>query len=407
MWSFAIVAIEAVTGSLPFRAHTPEQLVGAILNEESSAWSAIDRVAPPNLSKILSKCLEKRPERRFSTFTELCKAWDDVIRLKGSPARAGWFSTDRRVSIDDGLIGDVWEEDIFPDRSARAKKIINEGDLNRVKEIYSFHALGEYDRVRQAARQLLGSPRQPGTYFHGFLSNTLEARPTLREARDRDPSVRKAFIFLSREMVVGVVGMWMRALIDWLGEHEPDRQSYQAAFDGALQELESLALWIASGEGVEHDLLVHAGQGLVISGNHERGERLLSEIVKGHPDDLRIWYALLVSLTRRGATETAERLIRYLLEQNKDTTGQTWQVFLAAGCSQIGDAEASVRWALLAHQSNQRDLEALYHVCLGLIALGRRPDADQFFRKMMALNPTSLRTRQVGASLGGVNSDGR
>ena len=82
IFSFGAVLYEMVTGRRPFQRDSLRETVGAILNEEPKPLP--DKV-PPELAKVILRCLRKDPARRFQTAADLRVALEDSIE---EPSRA-------------------------------------------------------------------------------------------------------------------------------------------------------------------------------------------------------------------------------------------------------------------------------------------------------------------------------
>ena len=73
---FALGAIlyEMLAGKRAFHKPTSAETMSAILNEEPSAISQIVPAIPPGLQKVVQRCLEKNPEQRFHSASDLAFA---------------------------------------------------------------------------------------------------------------------------------------------------------------------------------------------------------------------------------------------------------------------------------------------------------------------------------------------
>jgi serine/threonine protein kinase len=65
VFSLGIVLYEMVTGERPFKGETPLDTMHAIAFEEPKPVTIIRRNMPPQLHRIISRCLRKRPEDRY------------------------------------------------------------------------------------------------------------------------------------------------------------------------------------------------------------------------------------------------------------------------------------------------------------------------------------------------------
>src|SRR5215471_16669607 len=73
---FALGAIlyEMLTGKRAFRKPTSAETMSAILNEEPAAISQVMPTIPPALQRVVQRCLEKTPEQRFHSASDLAFA---------------------------------------------------------------------------------------------------------------------------------------------------------------------------------------------------------------------------------------------------------------------------------------------------------------------------------------------
>ncbi|MBI4161798.1 MAG: serine/threonine protein kinase, partial [Acidobacteria bacterium] len=65
LFAFGIVLYEMVTGRAPFEGPSPMDTVTAILHEAPVPASEVNGEVPPELDRILGKCLEKNPADRY------------------------------------------------------------------------------------------------------------------------------------------------------------------------------------------------------------------------------------------------------------------------------------------------------------------------------------------------------
>jgi len=79
LFSLGIVIYEMVTGELPFKGEPPLDTMHAIAFDEVPAVTRIRTTLPPDLHRIVSRCLRKQPADRYANATALA---DDLRRLK-------------------------------------------------------------------------------------------------------------------------------------------------------------------------------------------------------------------------------------------------------------------------------------------------------------------------------------
>lgn len=71
IFAFGVVLYEMLTGQRPFRKPTPAETMSAILNEDPVSLPQLVKDVPPALQRIVSRCLEKKLDRRFQHASDL------------------------------------------------------------------------------------------------------------------------------------------------------------------------------------------------------------------------------------------------------------------------------------------------------------------------------------------------
>jgi len=74
IFAFGTILYETVTGKQTFRKPTSAETMSAILNEEPQAISQLTPSVPPGLERVVRRCLEKAPEQRFQSASDLAFA---------------------------------------------------------------------------------------------------------------------------------------------------------------------------------------------------------------------------------------------------------------------------------------------------------------------------------------------
>ena len=74
IFSFGTILYEMVTGKQTFRKPTSAETMTAILKEEPPPISQIAPTSPPGLQRVVHRCLEKSPEQRFQSASDMAFA---------------------------------------------------------------------------------------------------------------------------------------------------------------------------------------------------------------------------------------------------------------------------------------------------------------------------------------------
>ena len=90
IFSFGCVLYEMLSGSPPFTRNTVADTTSAILHDDPSPLASAGREIPPALQEVVSRCLEKSLEERFSS------AHDLALALRATSGDAGTAAAARR-----------------------------------------------------------------------------------------------------------------------------------------------------------------------------------------------------------------------------------------------------------------------------------------------------------------------
>ena len=101
VWALGVVLYEMATGQAPFQGHYEQAILYSILHEAPEPITAVRTGVPPELERIVNKCLAKRAGERYQTVSDLLA---DLSALKrgtesGVGTRPSSGAKDARPSI--------------------------------------------------------------------------------------------------------------------------------------------------------------------------------------------------------------------------------------------------------------------------------------------------------------------
>ncbi len=87
IFAFGAILYEMLTGKRAFQKRTSADTISAILNEDPPAISRVCNNVPPALRQVIHRCLEKNPEQRFQSASDLAVALETAGGAGPSPAK--------------------------------------------------------------------------------------------------------------------------------------------------------------------------------------------------------------------------------------------------------------------------------------------------------------------------------
>jgi serine/threonine protein kinase len=95
IFSFGTILYEMLTGKRAFQKPTSAETMSAILNEDPPSISQVTSNIPPALQRVVHRCLEKNPEQRFQSASDLAFALDAVSQSSGYSSTAGTSKSEK------------------------------------------------------------------------------------------------------------------------------------------------------------------------------------------------------------------------------------------------------------------------------------------------------------------------
>jgi serine/threonine protein kinase len=111
IFGFGAILYEMLTGKRAFRRSAAAETMTAILNDDPPGISQIVQTTPPGLQRVVHRCLEKNPEQRFQSASDLAFALE---ALAESGSTRLWRLPRAQVRVGDGRQQD------FSSRSAHS-----------------------------------------------------------------------------------------------------------------------------------------------------------------------------------------------------------------------------------------------------------------------------------------------
>src|SRR5271167_12389 len=104
IFSFGTILYEMVTGKQTFRKPTSAETMAAILNEDPPSISQVTAAAPPGLQSVVHRCLEKSPEQRFQSASDMAFALEAlsdsaILTPSGGHVHLGEPASRRGIAI--------------------------------------------------------------------------------------------------------------------------------------------------------------------------------------------------------------------------------------------------------------------------------------------------------------------
>src|SRR5262252_7154578 len=84
IFAFGVILYEMLSGKRPFRGDSSIEMMNAILKEEPAELGETNAKVSPQLEKLVRRCLEKQPERRFQTASDLGFALEALSTSSGA-----------------------------------------------------------------------------------------------------------------------------------------------------------------------------------------------------------------------------------------------------------------------------------------------------------------------------------
>lgn len=102
LWALGVVLYELLTGKLPFAGATLPELFAAVLTQPVPQLTPVRGMVPPAVEQAIYRCLQKEPDARFESITELARA----LAPYGTRLSRGSFDRIERTVRDNPRLSD-------------------------------------------------------------------------------------------------------------------------------------------------------------------------------------------------------------------------------------------------------------------------------------------------------------
>lgn len=166
IFAFGAILYEMLTGKRAFQEPTSAETMSAILNEDPSGISQLLPNLPPALQRVVHRCLEKNPEQRFQSASDLAFALEGLSD-SGSSSGIGvaqtssrsvyWWATTTAILVISALAAILYwlSRPPRPPKVLRYAQLTNDGRPKYTITPYSSNAIVT-DGARLYFRELIG-----------------------------------------------------------------------------------------------------------------------------------------------------------------------------------------------------------------------------------------------------------
>ncbi len=105
IFAFGAMLYEMLTGKRAFQKPTSAETLTAILNEEPPLLSQLGPLAPPAMQRVVHRCLEKSPEQRFQSASDLAFALDALSESSSIAVAPASPEGERRSKLIAAVVG--------------------------------------------------------------------------------------------------------------------------------------------------------------------------------------------------------------------------------------------------------------------------------------------------------------
>jgi eukaryotic-like serine/threonine-protein kinase len=283
IFSFGAIIYELLTGKRAFLKTTSAETMSAILNEEPAPLSQVVAKVPPALQRTVHRCLEKSPELRFQSASDLAFALEALSDSASTPlpgtslhTTRNWRTAALTVAATALLIaGAVWWQ--MPrgiPRVEGVRQLTDDGEPKLALASTSPTLLTDGLRV-YFAEGMVQLPKVVQVSATGGQTTAVPMRFTYASLLDLAPDASALLI-----RPVDEQRPWIQPLPAGEARSLPlDTEDSKFVSDGRLVYALGSSLYIANADGSNQHKLVDAQGGIDIAATSPHGERIRFNVI--------------------------------------------------------------------------------------------------------------------------------
>lgn len=375
VWAFGVIVFELLMGRRAFEGPNSSEIVKSIITASPAGWREFETAAGSGLAKIVKKCLEKKPDHRFKTATELCKAMDQLICPGEMSGKLSWWQRDHRVRIRNKTIEAAWRT-FFPERSKGVESTTDFGEVASSSRAFQFRKIGRYAEALIECDKVLGRIDDPSSNICKLLNGEQNGVAFLETGELRYK------VKAPSSVVAEILELKMVIYIDLIESGDPA--------DDHIAEMVDWAEIIQSRDPINCEIEIMCAQAFLKAPQYDRTIAIAKRLLQDHSKNARIWWAYLVALNQSGdRNERNIVILEHLLPALSEELNNHAQRVCGKACMMLQEWPHAAQFFIEAYTLETNDLESLHDACA--CALNGRDSelANKLYFQLVSVAPKS------------------